>query len=221
MWRWVHLLAPSRWGLHSRPALEEPGRAEWLSRLSHTAPPLPPFNTRVSTPPPPSALGLPRYKYAVQVVVGENKGQGVQMGSRCIWDPATDGQASETYANVSHDARAGGEGSAGSPSIIPIPHPPLHPSPLARYSFRRSTSSPWALCTRPTTIEQTTQITRDRAKTIHSLSHSACFLSRARRSRPGRPPAVPHAPLLTRNIPPPPFPPDAELTSPRRRWGGP
>ncbi len=45
-------------------------------------------------------LGLPRYKFMVQVLIGENRGQGVRMGSRCFWDSNTDSQASETFINV-------------------------------------------------------------------------------------------------------------------------
>ena len=46
------------------------------------------------------ALNLPRYKYLVQVVIGESKGEGVKMGTRCFWDDQTDGVASETFINV-------------------------------------------------------------------------------------------------------------------------
>lgn len=43
---------------------------------------------------------LPRYKIMVQVVVGEQKGEGVRMGTRCLWDAATDTLASETFMTV-------------------------------------------------------------------------------------------------------------------------
>jgi hypothetical protein len=49
---------------------------------------------------PNTALNLPRYKYLVQVVIGEQKGSGVRMGSRCFWDDQTDSVASETFLNV-------------------------------------------------------------------------------------------------------------------------
>jgi len=45
------------------------------------------------------ALGLPRYKYIVQVVIGENKGQGFRMATKCLWDGSTDDYASEDYKN--------------------------------------------------------------------------------------------------------------------------
>ena len=46
-------------------------------------------------------LNLPRYKFMVQVVIGEMRGQGVQMGSRCFWDSNTDSQVSDTFVNDS------------------------------------------------------------------------------------------------------------------------
>ena len=44
-------------------------------------------------------LGLDRYKYLVQVVMGEQRGQGVRMGCRCFWDSETDSNASEVFIN--------------------------------------------------------------------------------------------------------------------------
>lgn len=46
-------------------------------------------------------LNLPRYKYLVQVVIGEQRGEGVRMGCRCFWDSNTDNYASETFVNDS------------------------------------------------------------------------------------------------------------------------
>lgn len=46
-------------------------------------------------------LDLPRYKYVVQVVIGEQRGEGVRMGCRCFWDPDTDNYAEDTYRNDS------------------------------------------------------------------------------------------------------------------------
>jgi len=46
-------------------------------------------------------LELPRYKYMVQVVVGEQRGEGVRMGCRTFWDRDTDAYASETFTNDS------------------------------------------------------------------------------------------------------------------------
>ena len=46
-------------------------------------------------------LSLPRYKIVVQVSIGEQKGQGVRMRTRCFWDGDTDSYASETFSNES------------------------------------------------------------------------------------------------------------------------
>ena len=45
-------------------------------------------------------LQIPRYKYMVQVVVGERKSQGVRMGCRCLWDSETDNFATAEFSNV-------------------------------------------------------------------------------------------------------------------------
>ena len=37
-----------------------------------------------------------RYKYLIQVIVGQKKGQGVRMGSRQFWDKDTDNLATVT-----------------------------------------------------------------------------------------------------------------------------
>lgn len=42
-------------------------------------------------------LGKGRYKYIVQVVLGQQKGQGIQAGTRCFWDFETDAVAYEQY----------------------------------------------------------------------------------------------------------------------------
>lgn len=44
-------------------------------------------------------LELPRYKYVVQVVIAEQKGQGMKMGCRSFWDTETDNYAEYTYQN--------------------------------------------------------------------------------------------------------------------------
>ncbi|KAB5559020.1 hypothetical protein PHYPO_G00024040 [Pangasianodon hypophthalmus] len=46
-------------------------------------------------------LGLDRYKLVVEVMIGEQRGQGVTMMSRCFWDSDTDGCAKEVYINDS------------------------------------------------------------------------------------------------------------------------
>ena len=47
------------------------------------------------------AQDLPRYKYMVQLVIGEQRGEGVRMGCRTFWDRDTDAYASETFTNDS------------------------------------------------------------------------------------------------------------------------
>lgn len=40
---------------------------------------------------------MPRYKYVVQVFIGENKGAGIRIGTRALIDNASDGAASEHF----------------------------------------------------------------------------------------------------------------------------
>jgi hypothetical protein len=47
------------------------------------------------------ALKLARYKIMVQVIIGEQRGEGVRVGCRCFWDNDTDSQASVTFSNDS------------------------------------------------------------------------------------------------------------------------
>ena len=44
---------------------------------------------------------LDRYKFVVQVVIGEQRGEGVKMGCRCFWDASTDAYATEMFSNES------------------------------------------------------------------------------------------------------------------------
>ncbi|KAG4090762.1 Tctex1 domain-containing protein 2 [Neocallimastix lanati (nom. inval.)] len=44
-------------------------------------------------------LELPRYKYVVNVVLGEMKGEGARMACRCLWDSDTDNLAQDIYTN--------------------------------------------------------------------------------------------------------------------------
>jgi len=45
---------------------------------------------------------MERYKLAVQVIVGENKGQGVRVTSKSLWDPTVDNSATYTYLDVAN-----------------------------------------------------------------------------------------------------------------------
>ncbi|XP_072329825.1 dynein light chain Tctex-type protein 2B [Scyliorhinus torazame] len=42
-----------------------------------------------------------RYKLVVQVVIGEQRGEGVKMAARCFWDADTDNFAQAVYMNES------------------------------------------------------------------------------------------------------------------------
>ena len=45
-------------------------------------------------------LNYDRYKYVVQVIIGERREQGMYFGTRTFWDSNTDNQASENFTNV-------------------------------------------------------------------------------------------------------------------------
>ncbi|KAM9762535.1 dynein light chain Tctex-type protein 2B [Menidia menidia] len=45
--------------------------------------------------------GFERYKLLVQVVIGEQRGQGVHMSSRCMWDADTDNYVEDVFMNDS------------------------------------------------------------------------------------------------------------------------
>uniref|UniRef100_A0A3B5A3C4 Tctex1 domain containing 2 n=2 Tax=Stegastes partitus TaxID=144197 RepID=A0A3B5A3C4_9TELE len=47
------------------------------------------------------SAGFDRYKLVVQVVIGEQRGQGVTMSSRCFWDADTDSYAEDVFMNDS------------------------------------------------------------------------------------------------------------------------
>lgn len=46
-----------------------------------------------------------RYKLAVQVVIGEQRGEGCRVAARCFWDQEADGWAQEALSNVRACAR--------------------------------------------------------------------------------------------------------------------
>ncbi|ESO98751.1 hypothetical protein LOTGIDRAFT_203677 [Lottia gigantea] len=46
-------------------------------------------------------LGYDRYKFLVQVVIGEQRGEGVKMACRCFWDSDTDNFAQDVFINDS------------------------------------------------------------------------------------------------------------------------
>ncbi|KAM7446123.1 Tctex1 domain-containing protein 2 [Porites harrisoni] len=44
-------------------------------------------------------LELDRYKFIVQVVIGEQRGEGVKVACRCLWDSDTDNYAQDIFMN--------------------------------------------------------------------------------------------------------------------------
>ncbi|XP_050951074.1 dynein light chain Tctex-type protein 2B [Labeo rohita] len=46
-------------------------------------------------------VGFDRYKLIVQVVIGEQRGEGVKMAARCFWDADTDSYAQDIFMNDS------------------------------------------------------------------------------------------------------------------------
>ncbi|KXS10555.1 hypothetical protein M427DRAFT_475352 [Gonapodya prolifera JEL478] len=46
-------------------------------------------------------LDLPRYKIAVSVTLGENRGEGARMACKCLWDADADGMAQDTLVTDS------------------------------------------------------------------------------------------------------------------------
>uniref|UniRef100_H2Z9D3 Tctex1 domain-containing protein 2 n=1 Tax=Ciona savignyi TaxID=51511 RepID=H2Z9D3_CIOSA len=46
-------------------------------------------------------MGFDRYKFVVQCVIGEQRGEGVKMGCRCFWDSDTDNYAQDVFMNSS------------------------------------------------------------------------------------------------------------------------
>lgn len=46
-------------------------------------------------------LKLPQYKYVIHVVIGEQRGEGVKVAARCLWDSDTDGHAFDNFTSVS------------------------------------------------------------------------------------------------------------------------
>ncbi|XP_066979525.1 dynein light chain Tctex-type protein 2B-like [Macrobrachium rosenbergii] len=42
-------------------------------------------------------LNLPRYKFVVNIFIGEQRGEGVKVSARCLWDADTDNYASDVF----------------------------------------------------------------------------------------------------------------------------
>ncbi|KAG7283704.1 hypothetical protein CRUP_020477 [Coryphaenoides rupestris] len=50
--------------------------------------------------------GFERYKIVVQVVIGEQRGEGVKMAARCFWDADADSYAEDLFMNGLLDQQA-------------------------------------------------------------------------------------------------------------------
>ena len=61
--------------------------SEWSKRISET------IKDKLKT------LEYDRYKFVTQVVIGEKRGEGVKVVTRCLWDSDTDNYASANYSN--------------------------------------------------------------------------------------------------------------------------
>lgn len=55
-------------------------------------------------------LSLPRYKFVVNVAIGEQRGEGIRIACRCLWDSDTDAFAEEVFMNVRARPRRCGRG---------------------------------------------------------------------------------------------------------------
>jgi hypothetical protein len=67
--------------------------AEHCSRLTHNLCSV--IKTRMK------AEGYERYRLVAQVLIGQDTEQGLQLASRCLWNPQTDNFAAATYRNSS------------------------------------------------------------------------------------------------------------------------
>ena len=63
--------------------------SKWTKELSET------IKTKLKE------LDWDRYKYVIQVVIGEQRGEGIKIGTRCFWDAETDNFAKATFTNDS------------------------------------------------------------------------------------------------------------------------
>jgi len=54
-------------------------------------------------------LGFPRYKHITNVTIGERRGQGIILGTKCVWDVDSDYSAYYSYSNVSFVKLSGSE----------------------------------------------------------------------------------------------------------------
>lgn len=46
-------------------------------------------------------MNMPRYKFVVHGVIGEQRGEGAKVAARCLWDSDTDALARDVFVTVS------------------------------------------------------------------------------------------------------------------------
>mmetsp|Transcript_37533 Transcript_37533/g.112132 ORF Transcript_37533/g.112132 Transcript_37533/m.112132 type:complete len:151 (+) Transcript_37533:106-558(+) len=66
------------------------GAAQWSKEISDE------IKSRLK-----AEFDLPRYKFVVQVLIGEQRGEGIRFAGRCLWDHNTDAFAEDSYRNDS------------------------------------------------------------------------------------------------------------------------
>uniref|UniRef100_A0AC11EEC4 Dynein light chain Tctex-type 2B n=1 Tax=Ovis aries TaxID=9940 RepID=A0AC11EEC4_SHEEP len=71
-------------------------------------------------------MGFDRYKMVVQVVIGEQRGEGVFMAARCFWDADTDNCTHDVFMNA---PRSKGFSKQEYWSVLPFPSPGDLPNP--------------------------------------------------------------------------------------------
>jgi hypothetical protein len=45
-------------------------------------------------------MNMPRYKFIVHGIIGEQRGEGAKVAAQCLWDSDTDALAREVYVTV-------------------------------------------------------------------------------------------------------------------------
>ena len=143
-----------RW--KSRSASRKPAKVRRGVRLVLLA-----FPAGTPLPLPAPDLALSRYKYVVQVTLGEVKKQGVRVASRCLWDTDNDNYSSYSFKNVRR--RRGG-----------LLMREAHTLPLRALS-RRSPCGAAPCCSRATlseggSVRGQCTLSRARRKLLHSAT---------------------------------------------------
>jgi hypothetical protein len=83
----------------------------------------------------------------VHATVAENKGEGVRVGTRCMWDAVTDNMASETFHNVRFRWWRAGAGEASARHLAVMER--VRPRPAVLVSSTTPCSCPPSLVSSP------------------------------------------------------------------------